>query len=523
MKLINILIPVFLVLIISNTIIAQTSLSEQPVAAKNGLSGWATAVDGNWALIASPQKDNGDIQSVGEVAFLNYNSERWAMKQTIQPNNLPALSNFGVSVAIDGTTAMVGSIGDHRNGLFSGTIFVYELEGDVWVHSNNIKGSNTKIGSRFGNATDLKGNLLISGAYMGDGNERKSGVAYIFEKVEGEWIETALLKADNGDNGDYFGNSVQIINNNTMAVGAYRADGVENETGAVYIFKRSENGWTETKKLTIPSGNNFDVFGYRLSSIQLDNFLSEERSFLLVGSPGYDTENEQTGAVFVFQYQNDEWSLIRTLVHENLLHNSQFGTSIAANNRGEFFVGASRMHSENKRESGRVYSYNIELQNENISFLSNLVLKSNSEMEFDHFGSIVSATDEFVLISAPFRNRNDLVNAGETYFYSRTAVSNEQELETINSFKLHQNYPNPFNPSTVISYQLPEASKVQLEVFDITGRKVAKLLNERVQAGIHEVNFDASNLASGIYIYRLTIQSQSAGSRSLTKKLTLIK
>ncbi|NLT50629.1 MAG: T9SS type A sorting domain-containing protein, partial [Ignavibacteria bacterium] len=77
---------------------------------------------------------------------------------------------------------------------------------------------------------------------------------------------------------------------------------------------------------------------------------------------------------------------------------------------------------------------------------------------------------------------------------------------------------NPFNPSTMISYQLPINSFVNLRVFDILGREVATLVNEQKPAGNYEVKFDASNLASGIYLYKL-----QAGEYSSVKKLLLMK
>lgn len=97
------------------------------------------------------------------------------------------------------------------------------------------------------------------------------------------------------------------------------------------------------------------------------------------------------------------------------------------------------------------------------------------------------------------------------------AVSNEIE-NTPGKISLEQNYPNPFNPSTVISYQLAEHSEVRLEVFNMQGQKVTTLQRGRQSAGEHKVEFDASNLASGIYIYRL----QTAG-QTLTRKMVLIK
>jgi hypothetical protein len=85
-------------------------------------------------------------------------------------------------------------------------------------------------------------------------------------------------------------------------------------------------------------------------------------------------------------------------------------------------------------------------------------------------------------------------------------------------YLLSQNYPNPFNPSTTITYELPKASQVSLTVYDILGREVCVLVNEKKDAGVHEVKFDAAGLASGVYFYRMT-----AGTYVDTKKLLLIR
>ncbi|MCX6639141.1 MAG: C25 family cysteine peptidase [bacterium] len=86
------------------------------------------------------------------------------------------------------------------------------------------------------------------------------------------------------------------------------------------------------------------------------------------------------------------------------------------------------------------------------------------------------------------------------------------------AYSLGQNYPNPFNPLTSISFSLPQAAHVNLTVFDIMGREVATLVNGMREAGTHEVTFDASHLASGIYLYKL-----EAGDYSATNKMVLMK
>ena len=94
----------------------------------------------------------------------------------------------------------------------------------------------------------------------------------------------------------------------------------------------------------------------------------------------------------------------------------------------------------------------------------------------------------------------------------------ERDAKVVSGYKLEQNYPNPFNPVTNIKFYLPKAEKVELTVYNMLGQKVKSLINENRSAGYHTVTFDASNLASGVYVYVL-----KAGNVKLSKKMTLLK
>ena len=110
------------------------------------------------------------------------------------------------------------------------------------------------------------------------------------------------------------------------------------------------------------------------------------------------------------------------------------------------------------------------------------------------------------------------------YRVSNLITDVEMEGQNISrSFSLSQNYPNPFNPTTTIKYSLPkdekrETSKVKLVVFDLLGREVVTLVNERQKSGYYEVNWDASNYPSGIYFYEI-----KSGIDKLVRKMNLIK
>jgi len=100
-----------------------------------------------------------------------------------------------------------------------------------------------------------------------------------------------------------------------------------------------------------------------------------------------------------------------------------------------------------------------------------------------------------------------------------SVINSVEPLEELpQDYALSQNYPNPFNPTTKINYSLPEATKVSLEVYNLLGRKVMELVNGQQPAGYHTATFDASQLSSGVYLYKLTTPGFSQ-----TKKMLLIK
>ncbi len=172
----------------------------------------------------------------------------------------------------------------------------------------------------------------------------------------------------------------------------------------------------------------------------------------------------------------------------------------------------------------------------------NLVWKNNSQIAF---GEIIERSTNnllnFVVIDTvgvgDSTYIDSLVTIGNMYFYRIKSFMGDNysayestltgvivtDVEKIDndipkSYFLSQNYPNPFNPSTIIRYQLPVKSKVSLKVYDILGKEVASLVNEEQSAGNYKINFSFSNLASGIYFYRI-----QAGKFTQSKKMILLK
>lgn len=171
------------------------------------------------------------------------------------------------------------------------------------------------------------------------------------------------------------------------------------------------------------------------------------------------------------------------------------------------------------------------------------VVYKSGEIDILNPANIISNPQNIIVITGekhftddlPLHDNGDILaeSPGATYFVTALSRNNvESDFEKMEiipvsaddpamaaaSYSLSQNYPNPFNPATNITFMLPGAEQVSLQVFDVTGRLAAVLLDERRSAGSHTVSWDASGMASGVYMYRIT-----AGSFVKTKSMILLK
>ena len=124
-------------------------------------------------------------------------------------------------------------------------------------------------------------------------------------------------------------------------------------------------------------------------------------------------------------------------------------------------------------------------------------------------------------------NESEMFNRIEKLLHKKYGMGQRVEEEVVIplTYQLYQNYPNPFNPVTIIRYEIPERSKVELRVYDILGKEVVTLVNEFKEAGRYEASFNADRLSSGVYIYtiRATPTGGQAGEFISSKKMMLLK
>jgi hypothetical protein len=146
---------------------------------------------------------------------------------------------------------------------------------------------------------------------------------------------------------------------------------------------------------------------------------------------------------------------------------------------------------------------------------------STTDTTATFFPGNLQSLSSYVLTGYVTNGYDTTATSNSIFFPTASIVTDVKETSARvpMSYALYQNYPNPFNPQTTISYSLPQASTVTLIVYDLIGREVAALVqNERKAPGNYEISFDASNLSSGSYFYKL----QTNGFLE-TKQMVLIK
>lgn len=131
------------------------------------------------------------------------------------------------------------------------------------------------------------------------------------------------------------------------------------------------------------------------------------------------------------------------------------------------------------------------------------------------FGEVMRYYDDIFIYYIHYQCDINYAKINGQEYGTKTNINTKDELP--NQIKLFQNYPNPFNPTTTIKYSIPYSERVMIKVYDLLGREIKTLLNDYKNAGTYEIEFNASNFASGIYFYRII-----SGNYYETKKMILL-
>jgi hypothetical protein len=238
----------------------QTQQLQASDAANEDAFGTSVAISGNVAIVGAEFADNG-ASNTGSAYIFEYNGTDWVQTAELIPGDLNIEDKFGFSVAISGTTAIVGAFGDDDIAGNSGSAYIFEYNGSNWVQTAKLNAGDAEAGALFGYSVAISGNTAIVGARSDDHNGvADSGSAYIFQFDGNTWVQTAKLNASDVAVGDFFGVSV-ALDGSTAIVGAIADDDSGINSGSAYVFEFDGNGWSQTNKLTASDAASLDNFG----------------------------------------------------------------------------------------------------------------------------------------------------------------------------------------------------------------------------------------------------------------------
>ena len=233
-----------------------------PALSADDYFGISVAIDGDWAAVGSSGYDDSGLNQVGRVVVYKRSGTDWNQHSILMASDKAAGDEFGHHVTMSGNNYIV--VGAEKDESSKGAVYVFTLNNDQWMQTQKLTASDAAAGDRFGHHLDLSDLYLVVGAQENDDGGDKSGSAYIFVNSAGTFSEQAKLRASDEAAGDEFGHHVDI-NGDYAIVGAEFDDDGKTNSGSAYIFKRSVNSWPQQAKITASDPGEDDAFGHHVA------------------------------------------------------------------------------------------------------------------------------------------------------------------------------------------------------------------------------------------------------------------
>jgi len=318
--------------------------------------GVSVAIDGNTVVIGATGSDVDDEDNAGAAYVFVRQGITWTQKAKLVASDPSKDDGFGVSVAIDGMTVAVGADGKDQLPLFdTGAAYVFLFRGNSWDQKAKLISPDLSIGGYFGSSVALSGGRLVVGATEANPTgQRGPGAAYVFKGRGNSWQLETKLAAQDGRNGDFFGHAV-AISNSTIVVGALFKDadlgfGRITNTGAAYVFESESEGWKQQSLLVPRDAGAFDQFGQSVAV---------EANKIVVGSDGKTTGGYlEAGAAYVFVRQAKEWSQQTKVIADYVYKGDSFGQSVAISG-DKVIVGANGRDPNSQVQAGEAFVYQL--------------------------------------------------------------------------------------------------------------------------------------------------------------------
>lgn len=304
--------------------------------------GRAIAMSADAIVIGVPWDESPRIDEGGSVHVIERVRGSWVETQRLLAIDVPVPftqnRQFGWSVAIEGRTILVGA----RTEPTGGSVYVFEKIGDSWTRTARLTAGDAAPGATFGESVAISGERVLVGAPGDDEHGFQSGAAYVFRRVDGEWVEEAKLEASLPETEATFGTAV-ALDGETAIVGAPNSWFPKTIGGSASVFEHRDGSWVETARLVDADDGRLDSFGV---SVAL------EGDTALVGG---GSEDMGLDSALFFERVGGEWGLVREF-SDALDTSNGFGRSVALDG-DRALVGAPTAEDDGAINRGVVYAF----------------------------------------------------------------------------------------------------------------------------------------------------------------------
>ena len=302
------------------------------------------AISGNYILVGSWSNDldengNNPLSAAGAVYIFKNNSGTWTQIQKLVAPVRDAGATFGSAVSISGNQLVIGTSSeeedaDEANTLFkAGAAYVYKLSDGVWEFEQKIDASDRSTDDQFGISVSISGEKVAIGANLEDhdasGNNFSSlaGSVYLFNKINGTWIETQKIVASDRSTGDRFGTYVSLSEDQLLVTAAFDQDDASNSNplsnaGSAYFFEYNGSSWSQLQKVDAPDRESSDQFGWS-GSVSGDQ--------AVIGAFNEDEDADEmnsasnAGSAYVFRKNAGTWNFLEKIVASDRESSDFFG------------------------------------------------------------------------------------------------------------------------------------------------------------------------------------------------------
>ncbi len=268
---------------------AKLTGSENSAVDQFGIS---VAIKGDTIVCGAFGNSDGNQSEVGSAYVFRRIDGLWHEEQELTASDGASGARFGLAVAMDDDTVVVGADGDSELGFFSGAVYVFTFDGSNWSQQLKLHAQDARAGASFGFHLAIDGDTMVVGAVQDEVGAHTLGAAYIFTRRSHGWLQDRKLVAKDTNAFDGFGLRV-AISGDTIVVGSLNNSDVVFRGGAAYVYKRNgQSGWSLHEKLFASDAAKDDTFGIAVAV---------SGNTVLVGAVGKSEVAFNAGAAYIYE------------------------------------------------------------------------------------------------------------------------------------------------------------------------------------------------------------------------------